>query len=147
MSRHTSGKRSPVPTIPFTGCRDADNEVRRYLRSVSRLKGLILNLITPFKPFKRVKDAFPCIRSRGRMKCVYPQYSTFSNLPTSASILEKAKSFLPRSLRDAPRWYISLWSMMRKRSWEFLRTRNSIGAYCAANLERSFLSAGFNFSE
>ncbi len=42
----------------FGVCRDADNEVRRYLRSVSRLKGLILNLITPFKPFKRENDYF-----------------------------------------------------------------------------------------
>ena len=33
------------------------------------------------------------------------------------SILENANHFLPKSFRDAPRWYISELSIIKKRSW------------------------------
>ena len=46
------------------------------------------------------------------------------------SILENANHFLPKSFRDAPKWYTSVLSIIKKRSWLLSKDLISIWPYC-----------------
>ena len=59
------------------------------------------------------------------------------------SILENANHFLPKSFRDAPRWYTSVLSIIKKRSWLLSKDLISIWSYCSL----AFFTSNVNWFE
>src|SRR5690554_8023896 len=53
-----------------------------------------------------------------------------TTLTESASILEKANHFLPKSFNEAPIWYTSFWSIMINRSCAFVKMTPLKLGYC-----------------